>query len=73
MTSTLLHIGLPPQEAEKRHELKAAVDDINKQLGALRGYLAPTCLYHKGKRGGTNYNRPRQLLEDLEALIPSTR
>lgn len=38
-------------------------------LDELRSYLAPQVLYHTGKRGGPNYNRPRQLLDDIEDLV----
>lgn len=47
------------KELEATHEL----------LGVLRSYLAPKLLYHTGKRGGPNYNRPRFLGDDLEASL----
>lgn len=55
--------------ADLLEDLKGTADSMDTALAALRRYLAPSCLYHTGKRGGPNYNRPRQLLDDVDDLI----
>jgi hypothetical protein len=59
----------PQVDMDKTWNLKAMVDDICEDLGALRSYLAPEKKYHTGKRGGPNCNKPHKLLEDLHELI----
>lgn len=45
---------------------------IEDDLYDLRKYLAPDVLYHRGKRGGLNYQKPRKLLDDLQSTIWTT-
>lgn len=40
-------------------------------LDKMRAYLVPKVAYHTGKRGGPNYSRPRQFLNDLGDIMPS--
>jgi hypothetical protein len=56
---------------DKNWNLKAIVNELCDDIGALRSYLAPQDqrLYHTDKRGKPDYNKPRQLLADVEKLI----
>lgn len=46
---------------------------LEDNLDELRIYLAPQVVYHTGKRGGPNYTRPRQLLEDIKDVVTANR
>jgi hypothetical protein len=48
--------------------LQGQLPGINENLGKLRKYMSPEDEYERGKRGGYNFKKPRNLLADLSSL-----